>query len=88
MRGSVYIRQSRSALIGPLLGSLRSYWPLVTLLYCSAGQLSVHLRVKILPLIAAEIGTLIGDDQNILSLVHCRPITCLFCYQVWDNLPQ
>ena len=36
MRGSVYIRQSRSALIGPLLGSLRSYWPLVTLLCRSA----------------------------------------------------
>ena len=33
------------------------------------------------------------QNQNIILqsscfiVVHCRPITCLFCQQVWDNLP-
>ena len=91
MRGSVYIRQSRSALIGPLLGSLRSYWPLVTLLCRSAlsprrsEDPSTHHR----GIWNIDWGWDTWEwRENILSLVHCRPITCLFCYQVWDNLPQ
>ena len=78
MRGSVYIRQSRSALIGPLLGSLRSYWPLVTLLCRSALSLSQSEDPSI---ITAGIRTLIGDE------IHKNEERIFSVWYIVDPLP-